>query len=234
MRPVNLLPQSARPYEAGGKSGGAYVLVGVLAALVLAVAAYVLTSNQITSHKNDIKHAQDATAQANAKADGLQRYGQFAQVAATRILAVGTMATNRIDYERLLRETARVLPDGVWLTSLDAEASGGDASSTGSTSTTTTTPISSPTVHLVGCAPTQAATAVTLVRLRALHGSGDVQLNDSGKTLDLSGGGSGSSAGGGSSCGNKYSFDILVTLTPEITGFGDIGRKVPASLGGGS
>ena len=59
MRPVNLLPQSARPYVASGKSGGgSYVVIGVLAALVLMVAGYVLTSNKITSHKNEIAQAQ--------------------------------------------------------------------------------------------------------------------------------------------------------------------------------
>ena len=31
MRPVNLLPQSARPYVASGKAGnGSYILIGVL------------------------------------------------------------------------------------------------------------------------------------------------------------------------------------------------------------
>jgi Tfp pilus assembly protein PilN len=230
MRPVNLLPQSARPYQASGKgSGGSYVLIGVLAALVLGVAAYVLTSNQITTRKNDVARAQQETQAAQTKSAGLQKYGEFAQVASARLSAVGTLAAGRIDYERLLRETSRVLPSGVWLTQLDAESTGSGASSSTPSATTTAAP--SPTVHLLGCAPSQDSVATTLVRLRAIHGSGDVQLNDSGKALQLAGG---SSSGGSGDCGKNFAFDILVTLTPEITGFGDLGHKVPSNLGGGS
>ena len=67
-----------------------------------------------------------------------------------------------------------------------------------------------------------------MVRLRAIHGSDDVQLNDSGKPLGATG------QGGGASCGNRSSFDIMVALTNEVTGLGDYGKKVPNSLGGGA
>jgi len=230
MRPVNLLPQSARPYVASGKAGaGSYVVIGVLAALVLMVAGYVLTSNKITSHKNEIAQAQQETQAAQAKSAGLEKYAQFGQVAAARVSSVATLAVNRIDYERLLRETSRVLPDGVWLTSLDAEATGGSSGSSSSTSSSTTTTSTAPTVHLIGCAPSQRSVATTLVRLRAIHGQDEVDLNDSGKALSV--GGQGGSAG---DCGTNFGFDILVNLNNEVTGFGDQGQKVPASLGGGS
>jgi len=231
MRPVNLLPQNARPYVASGKAGGgSYIVIGVLAALVLMVAGYVLTNNKITTHKNEIAKDQQETAAAQAKSASLQKYGQFGAVAAARVSAVGTLAVNRIDYERLLRETSRVLPAGVWITTLDAEATGGASSSTASTTGTTA---ASPTVHLVGCAPSQRSVATTLVRLRAIHGQDDVQLNESGKALSL-GGGATSAGGGGGDCGTNFAFDILVNLNNQVTGFGDAGQKVPASLGGGS
>ena len=226
MRPVNLLPQSARPYVASGKAGnGSYVLIGVLAALVLGVAGYVLTTNSISSHTSEIAQAQQETAAAQAKASSLQKYGDFNQVAATRLQSVSSLAVSRIDYERLLRETSRVLPGGVWVTSLDAEAVGG-----GTTSTTSTTG-AAPTVHLVGCAPSQRAVATTLVRLRAIHGSDEVQLNDSGRPLKI---GSAAQGGDGGDCGTNFAFDIVVNLTNEVTGYGDLGQKVPATLGGGS
>ena len=232
MRPVNLLPQSARPYVASGKAGGgSYIVIGVLAALVLAVAAYVLTTNKITTKQNDIAQAQQQTKAAQAKSAGLEKYGEFNQVAAARVQSVGSLAVNRIDYERLLRETSRVLPAGVWLSSLDAEASGGstEPAAAGSTSTTAT----NPSVHLIGCAPSQDSVATTLVRLRAIHGSDEVQLNDSGKALTF--GTTGSSTGGDNgSCGTNFAFDIVVNLTNQVTGFGDQGQKVPAVLGGGS
>jgi Tfp pilus assembly protein PilN len=234
MRPVNLLPQSARPYVASGKAGGgSYIVIGVLAGLVLMVAGYVLTANRITSHKSEIAQAQQETQAAQAKANSLQKYGQFDQVAVARVSAVGTLAVNRIDYERLLRETARVLPAGVWLTTLDAESTGGgSSSSTSSSSTPSSTTSTTPTVHLIGCAPSQRSVATTLVRLRAIHGQDDVQLNDSGRALNLGGQGG---DGGGTGCGNHFGFDILVNLNnQQITGFGDLGKKVPSALGGGS
>jgi Tfp pilus assembly protein PilN len=228
MRPVNLLPQSARPYVATGKAGGgSYVVIGVLAALVLGVAAYVLTTNQITSRNDEIAKANNETAQAQAKVADLQKYGEFNAVAATRVQDVSALAIGRIDYERLIRETSRVLPSGVWLTSLDAEAT--SASTTTSSSSTTS---GGPSVHLLGCAPSQDSVATTLVRLRAVHGSNDVQLNDSGRALKLGPSGQGATSGG--DCGSNYTFDILVNLTGEVTGFGDVGQKVPAALGGGS
>jgi len=214
---------------ASGKAGnGSYVLLGVLAALVLGVAGYVLTSNSISSHKSEIAQAQQETAAAQAKASSLQKYGDFNQVAATRLQSVSSLAVSRIDYERLLRETSRVLPGGVWVTSLDAEAVGGGTTST--TSTTSTTG-AAPTVHLVGCAPSQRAVATTLVRLRAIHGSDEVQLNDSGRPLKI---GSAAQGGDGGDCGTNFAFDIVVNLTNEVTGYGDLGQKVPATLGGGS
>jgi Tfp pilus assembly protein PilN len=218
---------------ASGKAGnGSYVVIGVLSVLVLALAGYVLTSNKITSHKSEIAQAKAETQAAQAKAAGLEKYGQFSQIAAQRVQSVGTLAINRIDYERLLRETSHVLPAGVWINSLDAEAVGA-ASSTGSAASTTAS--AGPTVHLIGCAPSQDSVATTLVRLRAIHGSDEVQLNDSGKPLVLgSGPGASQTNTGGGDCGNNFAFDILVNLTNEVTGFGDQGQKVPSTLGGGS
>jgi Tfp pilus assembly protein PilN len=236
VRPVNLLPQNARPYQASGKSGGAYILLAVLGVLVVGALGYVLTVNQITTKKNDITVANNAAQAANAKVSGLQQYAQFAQVAQARITSVAALATSRIDYERLLRETARVLPSGVWLSQLDAESNDGAGSSSSSASTaTSTTGTNSPTVHLLGCAPSQDTVATMLVRLRAIHGYGDVQLNDSGRALSATSASSSVPSGGaGGDCGSKFSFDVMVTLTPQVTGAGEIGQKVPSSLGGGA
>ena len=240
MKPVNLLPQADRPYVAsGGKGKSSYLLIAVLALLVGAVAAYVLTTNQISTKKTEIAQAQADRQQAEARAASLQSYGTFSAVAETRISTVASLAVNRIDYERLLREAARVLPSDVWLSELDAEAaSGASGSSTSTTSSSSSaTPAGTPTFHLLGCAKSQDAVATTLVRLRAIHGSDDVQLNDSAKNLADSGasGSSASASAGANGCGTGYAFDILVQLSPNtITGAADLGSKVPVSLGGGS
>jgi Tfp pilus assembly protein PilN len=233
VKPVNLLPASARPYVAsGGKSTSTYALLGVLGLLVVAAVVYVSTTNKITTRKDQIQTAQAEQAQAQAKAASLQSYGTYSQIASTRISTVASLAVGRIDYERLMRETALVLPGGVWLSSLDAEAGTGASTTTTSTPATgSATGAGQPTVHLIGCAKNQVDVAATLVRLRAVHGSNDVALNASTKPLGASGSGADSSTG----CGNNYAFDILVNLDPtKVNGAGDLGKKVPSSLGGGS
>jgi Tfp pilus assembly protein PilN len=234
VKPVNLLPQSARPYVAsGGRSTSSYALLGALALLVVAAVVYVSSANTITTRKDQIQTAQTEQAQAQQKAASLQAYGTYSQIASTRIATVAQLAVGRIDYERLMRETALVLPSGVWLDALDAEAGTGTSTSTPATPGTATG-AGAPTVHLNGCAKTQDAVAATLVRLRAIHGSDDVNLNSSAKPIGTAAGsgGDGSASGG---CGNNYAFDILVNLDAgKVNAAGDYGTKVPKRLGGGS
>ena len=69
MRPVNLLPYEQRrraPREAAAGGGkGAYGVLAVLTVLLALVAAYVLTSNQVTDNQNQ-------TAAAKTEADRLE------------------------------------------------------------------------------------------------------------------------------------------------------------------
>jgi len=236
VKPVNLLPQSARPYVAsGGKSNSTYALLGVLALLVVAAVVYVSTANNITTRKGQIQTAQAEQAQAQQKAASLQSYGTYSQIASTRLATVAQLAVGRIDYERLMRETALVLPSGVWLNALDAEAGTGTSSATpAAPATGTATGAGAPTVHLNGCAKTQDQVAATLVRLRAIHGSDDVDLNSSVKPIGADAGSGGDTYASGG-CGNNYSFDILVNLDAgKVNAAGDYGTKVPRDLGGGS
>jgi Tfp pilus assembly protein PilN len=233
VKPVNLLPASARPYVASdSKPTGTYAVLGVLALLVVAAVVYVSTTNKITTRKDQIQTAQAEQAQAQQKAASLQSYGTYSQIASTRISTVASLAVGRIDYERLMRETALVLPNGVWLNSVDAEAgTGSSPGSTAAAGTGTATGTGAPTVQMIGCAKTQDMVAATLVRLRAVHGSDDVNLNASSKPLGAGSGGGDATSG----CGSNYSFDILVNLdASKVNGAGDYGQKVPSTLGGGS
>ncbi|HVI18185.1 MAG TPA: PilN domain-containing protein [Gaiellales bacterium] len=235
MKPVNLLPPSARPYvSSGGKSTSTYALLGVLGLLVVAAVVYVSTTNKITTSKDQIQTAQAEQAQAQAKAASLQSYGTYSQIASTRISTVASLAVGRIDYERLMRETARVLPSNVWLNSMDAEAgTGGGTSATPTAASATGS--GQPTVHLIGCAKNQDDVAATLVRLRAIHGSDDVALNTSTKPLGVTASATSGDGGSVTGCGTNYAFDILVNLEAnKINGAGDFGDKVPSNLGGGS
>ena len=237
MRAVNLLPEKHRPREAtGGKSGSSYVLLGVLGALVVAVLVYVLTLNSINGAKTDIAEAKAETTRATAEAEALGAYGDFANVKKQRETAVRTLAQSRVDWERLVRELAHVLPDGVWIQSADAAESAA-ALDGGSAADEAAAAGSGPVLTLAGCAVDQQSVADTLVRLRTLQGAEDVKLDHSaqGDDPDAPGTSGGSSAASGD-CGltngvPNYSFQADVTMTAQVPV--DEPGTVPARLGGG-
>jgi Tfp pilus assembly protein PilN len=239
MRAVNLLPEKHRPRRpTGGKQGSSYVLLGVLGALVVAVLLYVLTANSINQAQTDIATANADAARANAQAQQLGAYGDFAKVKAQRVATVKQLATARMDWERMVRELAHVLPSGVWIMSATAadssanQASGAPSAGSGSGSAAST----GPTLTLQGCAEDQPKVADTLVRLRELQGATDVKLDHSATQSD---GGTGTtpSVGGTTDCGttggkSNYSFQVAVSFEAPAGETYKPGA-VPARLGGG-
>ena len=150
-----------------------------LGALLLMVVGYVLVTNQATSRTND---ADAARAEANTleqeaalKAD----FSSFAQIKQQRIASVGSVAGNRFDWERFMRELARIMPERSWIQTADASVTG-DPTQTGPTTTAGATGVAtSPTAKLVGCTPEQTDTATLMVRLGQLYRVSDVKLNES-------------------------------------------------------
>jgi Tfp pilus assembly protein PilN len=233
MRAVNLLPEKHRPRRAtGGQSGSSYVLIGVLGAIVVAVLVYVLTTNSINTAKTDIAEAKAEATRANAQADALGAYGDFAKIKQQREDSVKQLAQQRVDWERAVRELAHVLPGGVWIRSAEASATG-DADAAPSAAEPV---LGSPTITLVGCAVNQNQVADTLVRLRQLQGASDVKLDHSSQPeASSASSGSTGSAGSSGTCGTtggtaNYEFQAEVTLTVEP---GSSSGNVPARLGGG-
>jgi Tfp pilus assembly protein PilN len=232
MRPVNLIPQEARRRPAGGQTGSAYVVVGVLGALLLMVVGYVLVSNQATSRTND-------AAAARAEADRLEQtaaqksaFTSFAQIKQQRIASVGSVAQTRFDWERLMRELARIMPERSWIQTADANVAG-DPEATGPTSTAAAAGVVQPTANLVGCTPRQSDTATMMVRLRNLYRVEDVQLNESTQEII---GGTDETKSTVDNCGPLYKFDITIdfSATPPASEAPSGATRVPASLGGGS
>jgi Tfp pilus assembly protein PilN len=252
VNPVNLLPTKHRPRTpTGGQQGSAYIVVGVLGVLLVMVVFYVLTINGVNSRKDQVTHAKGETADAQARATALGPYGDFSKIKQDRVNSVKQLAGGRIDWERLARGLARVLPNDVWLTSASASASGtpaaagsgGTAPSGGATAATTAS--AGPKVQLIGCAASHSAVAVTLVRLRELSGAQDVQLNQitraepgpksSGSNPSPAAGGSGGS-GNGSDCGVLHGqplakWDATVSFNQNV---GSSATGVPSTLGGGA
>ena len=238
MRPVNLLPEGQRPRGPGDSTGnGPKIALGVLAALLVMVAGYVFTANQVSSRETELAETRAVTADVQARVAALAPYAQLATIKQTREASVTELAGGRFDWERLMREVARVLPRGTWLSTVTAgtgpqdSSDGGGPPEPGSESDTT------PTVKLEGCAPSQPAVATLLVRLRKLYGVTDVQLGESRREeSDDSGSGAAptDSASSSGSCGDNFSFDATATFEPPVAvSVGVKVDRVPAALGGG-
>jgi Tfp pilus assembly protein PilN len=245
VKPVNLLPERFRPPQAsGGKSGSAYVVLGGLCVLLGCVLALVLTQRQIESGRAASARLQDETRVAEARAAQLGDFGSFAALKEQRLASVRRLAAARVDWERVVRELARVLPEGVRLRELQASAGAGASGAAGAApaaGAAAATTASGPTVTLAGCAPDHQAVATTVVRLRELHRATEVRLTGSSRGEDPSDGeaggdDAGSDAGGGAACRRgEADWGASVTLSPEpqVAAEEDAGG-VPDHLGGGS
>jgi hypothetical protein len=251
MKPVNLLPASDRRKVVSAKrvDRGGFLVIGALAVLLLLTVFYVTTQNKINGGKTDIAKAKQRTKEAEVRAAALGPFAKFAQVKETRVSSVKMLASQRFDWERLMREVALVLPEGTALQKMIGSTSGtpsaggstsAPAPATSGTADASAGAASSPSVNVLGCAKSQDDVATTMVRLRAMHRVDDVTLADSSKGADSGGGapsGGSPDSGSGSECPPRfYKFDVTVTFKPApSTSMPDGGaKKVPSRLGGGS
>lgn len=240
MRAVNLLPVGDRAKGPAEISAGSSRLVlGGLVVLLLAVVAVVFTQNQATDRKNEIAKADQEATAAQQRASALGSFGKFTAIKEQRVSSVRSLAGDRFDWERFMRELALVLPKDTWLTDVKASTSGTTGASTASSSPASTGTAGAPSAEIAGCAKSQSAVAETMVRLRNLDRADDVTLADSSKATSGSTGTSPAPSTPDSAsqegCGNGFKFDATVTFTQDTAASGQgAQRKVPAALGGGS
>ena len=85
MRPVNLIPLEERRGEQAPLRSGplAYIFLGALVAVLVAVTALVLVNNQISDRKSDVAQLKREDALAKARAERLAAYTQFQNAART-------------------------------------------------------------------------------------------------------------------------------------------------------
>jgi hypothetical protein len=233
VKAVNLIPtEQRRARPSGERAGGGYVVLGVLVVLLALAVGYVMTSNSVNENKSKAEKAKQEADALEAQASNLEAFTDFSAIKQQRLEAVKTAAETRFDWERLMREISRVMPDGSWLQTTEASVKGDSGESatapaSANPAEATTGPVS-PTATFVGCTPKQSEVAKILVRLRSMHRVTDVELNESLQeqgvsdvTVD--------------SCGPLYKFDVTVTFAPTDTPEAPRGSDtVPASLGGGS
>lgn len=221
MKRMNLLPPELRPRE-GSRRGSAYIAVGVLGVCVLAMLAYGLVITGVRSDETELASLKAETQEAQALADALSPYREFADMKDRREQSVRLVAETRFNYERLTKELGRILPDGVWVGHLEVAPAdpASEVVDAGADSAVAEEAVQPPAMKVSGCAPSQDVVADTLDRLRALTGATNVALGSSSRSGANSANGSSnvvSGAGGDGSCGRdnrpRVAFDATVTLT---------------------
>jgi Tfp pilus assembly protein PilN len=183
MKAVNLLPPdlrgAAKPASAlvaDEPSGrmGAFAVLGALAFCVVALAAYVLTSNTVKDRQAQLDQVSAEAATVAQQAAKLKPYADFAAQAQQRVQTVKDLASARFDWEQALRDVSRAVPADVTLSTLNGSISTGSGAS-GLRGT-----IPSPAIDMQGCTKGgQSDVATLLSRLRDVDGVTRVSLQSS-------------------------------------------------------
>lgn len=204
MRPINLIPEEERRRSRRDPSASrnplAYLIVGALAIVLVAVVMFVLTSNTVSDREGEVATLQAEKAVATAKAEKLTAYASFQAVAEQRTSTIADLANSRFDWVRVIKQLALTLPSNVYFATLSASAGGGEGGSEG---------ITGPSLEIAGCAPGQNAVAGFVASLKEIDGVTRVELKQS----QLSAAGEGSTNGASScSVGSKALFTIIVAF----------------------
>ncbi len=170
--PKSATPKATAPEAPGGI--GAFVVLGALAACVLALAAYVLTTNTVKDRQAQLEATTAHAEATRQRVDQLKPYADFQAMAETRIQTVKDLASSRFDWEQALRDISRAVPGEVTLTELN-----GTISSAAGGSGNLRSAIAAPAVELKGCTTTQTEVATLLSRLRNVDGVTRVSLQKS-------------------------------------------------------
>ncbi|HMJ32723.1 MAG TPA: PilN domain-containing protein [Baekduia sp.] len=203
MRAVNLIPadqQRGAGGAAGRSAGGAYLLLGALALLVVMAGAAVQSGKSVDEKKSELARVTQQATEAEANAQSLQSYTKFSSVRTKRVDTVSQLAASRFDWAHSLREVARVLPTNAWLTALTGTTS--PTVSVGGGSSSLRGALSVPAIQIEGCTTSQASVAKMMARLRLIDGVQRVSLEDSTKAAKVAGAaaGAGAASGGSADC----------------------------------
>jgi Tfp pilus assembly protein PilN len=231
VRPVNLIPAEERPGGRKPLRAGplAYIVVGALAAAVIAITALVVTDGKVSDRKTEVTQLETEKASYEAKATALAPYSSFSSVRAQRVETITSLADSRFDWERVMKELSLVLPADIQLTSLNGTVSAGVSTGGGGSGSGLRSGIPGPALELVGCAPGQAAVADFIEALKEIDGVTRVGMPAS----TIGGGeGGGASAGtcGGSSETAQFQMVVGFDAAPVVhaeTGEGATAEVAP-------
>lgn len=224
MKAVNLIPAETRRRGSGSSTGmqvPVFVLLGLLAAALVLVTIYVLTTNTIGDRNAQLSSLRTQVAQQQALAARLGDFSKFSQLAQTRVQTVKEIAAARFDWHGALADLSKVVPANTSLQSLvgtvvpGSSAGGSGAGSAGGLRSG----VQGPAFELTGCTSTQNDVARLMSQLRLMNGVTRVTLSNSTKAANGQGGAAVAPAAGSSGsaqgCGaNAPTFDLLVFFQP--------------------
>jgi Tfp pilus assembly protein PilN len=194
MRAVNLLPR--QQVEQVSSSGGPNV-VAIVAAAGSAVVVLVLSAGFLLANRS-VDQQQHALADAKAQLAATPAHATSAKTAARRTallndrerraLALASALGKRVAWDRVLRRITLVLPNDVWLTSLDGETPLTQPLPTAAPTTTapSTIPAAASALTVNGYTYSQDGVARLLSRLAVVPDLKNVQLQTS-KTAQVGG-----------------------------------------------
>jgi Tfp pilus assembly protein PilN len=248
VRPVNLIPVEDRRGEHAPLRSGplAYIVLGALVLTLAGVAALVLTGNQISDRKSEIARLKSEDAAAQARAERLSPYAQFATLTEQRVATVSSLADSRFDWERVMRELSLVLPHDVWLVSLNATATpnstaGGESAEggAGSSGGGLRSAVAGPALEISGCAAGHEGVAGFVTALKDIDGVTRVgvessELAEGESAPSAAGSGAAAAAGGNEDCRTRdfiSSFSLVVAFDAApipVTGSAEEAPVAPA------
>jgi Tfp pilus assembly protein PilN len=211
MRPVNLIPPEERPGSRKPLRSGplAYILVGALAAAVVAIVVLVTLENSISDKKAEVTKLQAEQTKITAEAQALSAYTQFSSVREQRLATVTELANSRFDWARILHELSLVIPADVHLTSLSGNAAPG-VGAAGGAGVGLRSQIAGPALEMTGCASGHAGVADFIEAVKAIDGVTRVGIQGSSMTGGAGGGGNATSAEGCS--GDAAQFQLVAAF----------------------
>jgi Tfp pilus assembly protein PilN len=187
MRAVNLLPKDV----GSSRKLNPVAVLGVAGATVLAsalAAAVVMTGGSVSSKQATLDDLR-VELEVIPKPAVVEEPGASLQLAgeeSARLTALSTALAERVAWDRVLRQFALVLPDDVWLTSLNAVAPVAGAG-TGAAATPPAAPAATPTGFTIsGYTYSHEAVARLLSRLAVIPDLENVQLQRSAVTAGTS------------------------------------------------
>jgi type IV pilus assembly protein PilM len=178
----DLRPASAvQEHDGAASARVAQVACAMLALLAAAVVYLVVLSNQVGSGRERIGSLTGQVAAAERQAAALKPYHDFANATIARRETVASVAGTRFNWDRTLRQLAKVGPDGVWLTSAKgtlAPTTQVDGATDGDTATLRGA-LPAPALELAGCATRERSVPSYMDRLYGLSGVTDVGFSRS-------------------------------------------------------